>query len=286
MSLLIKSFFEPQSETFSYVVTDTITKVTAIIDAVLEYDQFSGHTKTNYVDQILSYISENDFHVEWILDTHIHADHITASAYIRSKIGGKVAVGENICQILSHWEPIFNFRYPEEIKGAQFDVLLKDGDKIALGELFFEIYHTPGHTPACCCFKIEDAVFVGDTIFMPDVGTARTDFPGGDAAAMYESLRKILSFPDETRLFMCHDYPPEGRSAECMTTVMAQKKHNVMIRDGISKEAYIAMRHKRDKGKAVPKMLLPAIQANMRAGDFGAKEDNGVQYVKVPVDKL
>jgi glyoxylase-like metal-dependent hydrolase (beta-lactamase superfamily II) len=280
----VESFFEPQTDTFAHVVHDPATKKAAVIDAVLDYDQFSGHTSTKFADKIIAAVQAQGLSVDWVLDTHIHADHITAASYIQQQLGGKIGIGAHIKDVLAYWVPIFNTRADTALDGSQFDVLLREGETIPLGSLSINVLHTPGHTPACCCYWVEDAAFVGDTIFMPDVGTARTDFPGGSAATMFDSVRKILSLPESTRLFMCHDYPPAGREVACVTTVGEQKKHNVMVHDGILKEDYVAMRNKRDDGKPVPKMLLPSIQTNLRAGDFGLPEDNGKQYVKIPVE--
>jgi glyoxylase-like metal-dependent hydrolase (beta-lactamase superfamily II) len=212
------------------------------------------------------------------LDTHIHADHITASHYLKEKLRDKIGIGVKIKEVLALWVPIFNTSKDTNLDNSQFDHLFEDGDVFKLGNLEVKVIHTPGHTPACVSYLIEDAIFVGDTIFMPDIGTARTDFPGGSEANLYDSVKKILSLPDEMRIFMCHDYPPEGRDVACITTIKEQKQKNVLIHDGISKEEYVAVRNKRDAGKAVPKLLFPSIQANLRAGSFGDPEDNKVRY--------
>jgi glyoxylase-like metal-dependent hydrolase (beta-lactamase superfamily II) len=238
------------------------------------------------VDQVIDYIKKGELSVEWILDTHIHADHITASHYLKEKLGGKIGIGAKIKDVLELWVPIFNTNADTNLDASQFDCLFEDGDVFKLGDIDIKVLHTPGHTPACSCYLIEDVIFVGDTIFMPDIGTARTDFPGGSAEALYDSAKKILSLPDKTRIFMCHDYPPEGRDFAFFTTVKEQKEKNVLLHDGISKEEYVAVRNKRDEGKAVPKLLLPSIQANLRAGTFGAPEDNNIRYIKIPVDKI
>lgn len=286
MTINIKTFFDSDTATFTHVVSDPSTQKCAIIDSVLDYDQYSGRTKTKSADQVISYITEEKLSVEWILDTHIHADHITASHYLKEKLGGKIGIGAKIKDVLPLWVAIFNTHKDTNLDASQFDHLFEDGEVFKLGNIDVKVLHTPGHTPACSSYLIEDAIFVGDTIFMPDIGTARTDFPGGSAEALYNSAKKILSLPDETRIFMCHDYPPEGRDVTWITTVQQQKANNILLHDGISKEEYVAVRNKRDEGKAVPKLLLPSIQANLRAGTFGEPEDNNVRYIKIPVDKL
>jgi glyoxylase-like metal-dependent hydrolase (beta-lactamase superfamily II) len=286
MAINIKTFFDSDTSTFTHVVSDPNTRKCAIIDSVLDYDQYSGRTNTKSVDQVISYINEEKLSAEWILDTHIHADHITASHYLKEKLGGKIGIGAKIKDVLALWVPIFNTNKDTPLDASQFDKLFQDGEVFKLGNVDVKVLHTPGHTPACSSYLIEDAIFVGDTIFMPDIGTARTDFPGGSAASLYDSVKKILSLSDETRIFMCHDYPPEGRDVAWLATVKEQKEKNVLLHDGISKEEYVAVRNKRDEGKAVPKLLLPSIQANLRAGTFGEPEDNKVRYIKIPVDKI
>lgn len=286
MTIQIKTFFDPDTATFTHVVTDPSTRKCAIIDSVLDYDQYSGRTNTKSVDKVISYINEEKLSVEWILDTHIHADHITASHSLKEKLGGKIGIGAKIKDVLALWVPIFNTNTDTPLDASQFDKLFEDGEVFKLGNIDVKAIHTPGHTPACSSYLIEDAVFIGDTIFMPDIGTARTDFPGGSAATLYDSVKKILSLPDETRIFMCHDYPPEGRDVAWIATVKEQKEKNVLLHDGISKEDYVTVRNKRDEGKAVPKLLLPSIQANLRAGTFGEPDDNNIRYIKIPVDKI
>jgi glyoxylase-like metal-dependent hydrolase (beta-lactamase superfamily II) len=286
MAINIKTFFDAATATFTHIVSDPSTRKAAIIDSVLDYDQYSGRTKTKSADQVIAYINEQKLSVAWILDTHIHADHITASYYLKEKLGGKIGVGERIKEVLALWVPIFNTGKDTNLDASQFDHLFKDGEVFKIGNVDVKVMHTPGHTPACSSYLIEDAIFVGDTIFMYDIGTARTDFPGGSAEIMYESVRKILSLPDETRIFMCHDYPTEGRDVVWLTTVKEQKGKNILVHEGISKEQYVTMRNKRDEGKAVPKLLFPSIQANLRTGTFGMPEDNNVTYIKIPVNKI
>jgi glyoxylase-like metal-dependent hydrolase (beta-lactamase superfamily II) len=286
MAINIKTFFDPDTATFTHVVSDPSTRKCAIIDSVLDYDQYSGRTKTKSADEVISYINEEKLSVEWILDTHIHADHITASHYLKEKLGGKIGIGAKIKDVLALWVPIFNINKDTNLDASQFDHLFEEGEVFKLGNVDVKVFHTPGHTPACSSYLIEDAIFVGDAILMPDIGTARTDFPGGSAVSLYDSVKKILSLPGETRIFMCHDYPPQGRDIAWITTVKEQKEKNVLLHDGISKEEYVAVRNKRDEGKALPKLLLPSIQANLRAGTFGEPEDNNVRYIKIPVDKI
>lgn len=286
MAINIKTFFDADTATFTHIVSDSDTNKAAIIDSVLDYDQYSGRTRTISADKVIAYINQEKLTIEWILDTHIHADHITASHYLKEKLGGKIGIGAKIKEVLAFWVPVFNTSKDTDLNASQFDHLFQDGEIFKLGNVDITVLHTPGHTPACCSYLIEDAVFVGDTIFMPDIGTARTDFPGGSAATLYDSVKKIFSLPAETRIFMCHDYPPNGRDVTWVATIKEQREKNILIHDGISKEEYVAVRNKRDEGKAVPKLLLPSVQANLRAGTFGDSEENGVRYVKIPVDEL
>lgn len=286
MAINIKTFFDADTATFTHIVSDSDTNKAAIIDSVLDYDQYSGRTRTISADKVIAYINQEKLTIEWILDTHIHADHITASHYLKEKLGGKIGIGAKIKEVLAFWVPVFNTSKDTDLNASQFDHLFQDGEIFKLGNVDITVLHTPGHTPACCSYLIEDAVFVGDTIFMPDIGTARTDFPGGSAATLYDSVKKIFSLPAETRIFMCHDYPPNGRDVTWVATIKEQREKNILIHDGISKKEYVAVRNKRDEGKAVPKLLLPSVQANLRAGTFGDSEENGVRYVKIPVDEL
>ena len=286
MPVHIQTFFDVDTATFTHVVTDRTTQSAVIIDPVLGYDPYSGRTNTVSADKVVGYITEHGLRVEWILETHIHADHITAAHYLKKEVGGNIGVGAIITEVLDFWVPIFNTAHDTPLDGSQFDYIFHNKEVIKFGNVSIHVLHTPGHTPACVSYCIEDAIFVGDTLFMPDVGTARTDFPGGSAETLYDSIQKILSFPDDTRLFMCHDYPPDGREIAWISTVQQQKAKNIMVRDGISKEEYVSMRHQRDKGKAVPRLLLPSIQSNLRAGTFGDLEANNVQYVKIPINTI
>lgn len=286
MTVNIKTFFDPDTATFTHIVSDPSTNIAAIIDSVLDYDQYSGRTNTKSADLVIDYLKEHNLSIEWILDTHIHADHITASHYLKEKLGGKIGIGAKIKDVLALWVPIFNTEKDTKLDASQFDHLFEDGEIFKIGNIDVKVMHTPGHTPACSCYLVEDNIFVGDTIFMPDIGTARTDFPGGSAATQYESIQKILSLPSSTKIFLCHDYPPAGRELAWVSTVKEQKDNNILVHDGISKNEYINIRNDRDKGKAVPKLLLPSIQANLRTGTFGLPENNNIRYIKIPIDKI
>ncbi|MBL0317961.1 MAG: MBL fold metallo-hydrolase [Alphaproteobacteria bacterium] len=282
----IEHFFDKDTATFTYVVSDPKTSKCAIIDSVLDYDMHAGKTTTVSADKVIAYVCENNLTVEWILETHVHADHLTASHYLREKLGGKIGIGEHIKEVLKFWVPLFNTSHDTSLDGSQFDHLFKDGEVFSIGTIEVKVMHTPGHTPACLTYLIEDAAFVGDTIFMPYVGTARTDFPGGSAQTLYHSIQKLLSLPESTRIFTCHDYPPQGQPEGYVSTVADQKTKNSMVHDGVSETEYVVARNAKDKGKAVPRLLLPSIQVNLRAGDFGKAENNGVQYIKIPLNKM
>jgi glyoxylase-like metal-dependent hydrolase (beta-lactamase superfamily II) len=286
MTIDIQYFFDKETATFTYLVLDLKTKKSAIIDSVLNYDQYSGRSKTDSADIIVNYIKKNGLTLEWILETHIHADHLSAAHYIKGAIGGKTGIGEKIIQVLDFWVPIFNTANDTPSNGSQFDKLFSDNEIFQLGDTPIKALHTPGHTPACTSYLIEDSLFVGDTLFMPDLGTARTDFPGGSASMMYDSIHRIFSLPDNTKIFVCHDYPPEGRAASYLSTVKEQKERNILINEKITKVDYVDTRNKRDEGKPVPKLLLPAIQTNLRLGDFGNPESNGIHYIKIPINKM
>lgn len=286
MKISTKTFFDKETATFTHIVVDIATKKTAIIDSVMNYDQYSGRSSTSSADAVIEYVKSQNLIVEWILETHIHADHITASRYLKDKLGGKIGIGSKIKDVINLWVPIFNSFKDTKLDGSQFDCLFDDNEIFKLGEIDVKVIHTPGHTPACSSYIIDNSIFVGDTIFMPDIGTARTDFPGGSAATLYDSVRKILNLPDDTKIYLCHDYPPEGRDVEYLTNVKEQKEKNILINQNISKDEYVALRNKRDECKNVPKLLLPSIQANLRAGNFGEPEENGVCYIKIPIDRI
>jgi glyoxylase-like metal-dependent hydrolase (beta-lactamase superfamily II) len=257
-----------------------------IIDPVLDYDPKSGRTRTDTADKLIKFVEEKKLQVEWILETHAHADHITAAAYLKQKLGGKTAIGDHIPTVQKVFKGIFNLESDFATDGSQFDHLLKDGEKFHFGDLTVSTLFVPGHTPACVAYQIGDAVFVGDTMFMPDVGTARCDFPGGDAKVLFRSVRKLLSLPEKTRLFMCHDYPPNDRPVAFETTVAEQRKNNIHVNDGISESEFVTMRTQRDATLEMPVLILPSVQVNIRAGQMPPKEDNGIAYLKIPVNAL
>ena len=279
----IRAFFDEATNTFSYLVADPATKRAAVIDPVLDYDPKSGEVDVRSVEAVLAAAREAGYTVEWSLETHAHADHLSGSPYVKAKTGARIAIGENIKEVQRIFRPVFN---ATDLKtdGSDFDRLFKDGDRFKIGGLEVEVIHTPGHTPACISYKIGDAVFVGDTLFMPDYGTARADFPGGDAHKLYRSIRRLLSLPPQTRLFMCHDYKAPGRDTYAFeTTVGEQRSRNVHVHEGVEEDEFVAMRNARDATLAAPTLLLPSIQVNIRAGRFPAAEANGVRYLKIPV---
>lgn len=281
------SFFDEPTNTASYVLKDPATKVAAIIDSVLDYDAAAGRTSTKAADEVIAFVKERGFDVQWLLETHVHADHLSAAPYLKDKLGGKIAIGANITVVQDVFGKVFNAGTEFERDGSQFDTLFKDGDKIRIGEMTGTAMHTPGHTPACMTYVFGDAAFIGDTLFMPDYGTARADFPGGSARDLYRSIRKVLALPPETRLFLCHDYKAPGRDKFVWeTTVAEQRKSNIHVRDGVTEDEYVAMREARDKTLGMPKLIIPSIQVNMRAGDLPEAEDNGVRYLKVPLNQL
>lgn len=283
----VMGFYDAATATWSYVVWDNshIAKPCAIIDSVLDYEPDAGRTSTRSADRIVEFIRQNHLLTEWILETHIHADHLTASAYLKGKLGGKTAISRHILKVIETWEPVFNSQSDTPRSGYQFDKLFEDDEMFQIGNIGARIFHTPGHTPADTTYHIGNALFVGDAIFLPDVGTGRCDFPGGDAADSYDSTRKIFELPDDTRLFVGHDYPPAGRGPACLTTVGEQKKSNTRVREGITKDDYVARRRQDDAGKPLPKLLLPSIQVNLRAGGFG-QPVNDVQYIRIPINKV
>lgn len=281
-NLFIQGFFDSATFTITYLVGDLEAKQAVIIDPVLDYDQNSGEVDTASVDMVLARAKELDLKILWALETHAHADHLSGSPMIKALAGAKIGIGEHITKVQEIFRPVFNL---DDLKtdGSDFDGLLAHGDKIKIGQFDMEILFTPGHTPADISFKVEDNIFVGDTLFMPDYGTARTDFPGGSAEALYESIQSLLAFPDETKLFMCHDYKAPGRDDYAWETSVKEQKDNLHIKGGVTKEKFIATRNERDSNLAVPRLLLPSIQVNIRAGRFPKAEQNGVQYLMVPV---
>jgi glyoxylase-like metal-dependent hydrolase (beta-lactamase superfamily II) len=282
----VKAFFDEASNTISYVVVDPVTKKTAIIDPVLDFDYASGTIFYSHADEIISYVKAEGLDVDWLIETHVHADHLSAAPYIQEKIGGKIGISEKITEVQDIFGKVFNAGTKFERDGSQFDQLFSDGDTYQIGEISARVIATPGHTPACMAHIIGDAIFAGDTLFMPDGGTARADFPGGDARTLYRSIKSLLELPPETRIFICHDYGPNGREIAWETTVAEQRANNIHVRDGISEDEYVAMRETRDATLDMPKLIMPSIQVNMRAGYFPPSEDNGKTYLKVPLKGL
>ncbi len=283
----VKACFDQDTNTVTYVVSDPVAKVCAIIDPVLNFDQASGRTSTSLADDVIGFITKNGFEVAWILETHAHADHLSAAQYLKLKTGGKTGIGKLITHAQLIFKKLFSLGDEFLANGEQFDRLFDEGDLLKLGTTEVRVMHTPGHTPACLTYVVGDAAFVGDTLFMPDYGTARVDFPGGDAATLYQSIQRIFELPAATRLFMCHDYKAPGRDEYAwVTTVEEQRVNNVHIHEGISKQEFIEFRNKRDKKLGVPKLILPSIQINIRAGQMPPADDNGVVYLKLPVDVL
>ncbi|MHA6206186.1 MBL fold metallo-hydrolase [Dyella soli] len=283
----VKAFFDEASNTFSYVVWDPATRQAAVIDSVLDYDAASGRTRHDSADAMIAFVQAQALTVAWVLDTHVHADHLSASPYVQSRLGGKLAIGEHIRAVQQTFGVVFNTGDAFPRDGSQFNHLFTDGERYRLGEIEAMALHTPGHTPACMTHVIGDAAFVGDTLFMPDYGTARCDFPGGDAGQLYRSIQRIFALPGDTRVFLCHDYKAPGRDEFAHETTIGQERQsNVHVRDGVSEEAFVTMRRTRDATLAVPRLLLPAVQVNMRAGHLPPPEDNGISYLKIPLNAL
>jgi len=283
----VVEFFDPATYTYSYVVIDPASQHCAIIDSVLDYDAASGRTSHASAERIVAFVRARDLHVEWLLETHVHADHLSAAPYLKRELGGQLAIGENIRVVQNTFGKLFNAGSEFATDGSQFDRLLRDGDEFRIGELRGRALHTPGHTPACMTYLIGDAGFVGDTLFMPDYGTARCDFPGGDAHVLFQSVQKLFALPDDTRLFMCHDYKAAGRDDfRNQTTVAEQRAHNVHVHQGIAEADFVAMRRERDATLGMPNLILPSVQVNMRAGQLPPAEGNGTRYLKIPLDVL
>ncbi len=286
MNPIVKGFFDHDTWTVTYVVYEKPGSPCAIIDSVLDYDPKSGRTSTAAADEVIAFVHANQLQVAWILETHAHADHLTAAPYLKEKLGGRTAIGANIRIVQEVFKGIFNLESSFATDGSQFDHLFAEGETFQIGRLAGEVMYLPGHTPACAGYRIGNAVFVGDTIAMPDVGTARCDFPGGDASILYQSIKKLLSLPPDTRLFMCHDYPPAGRDVCFETTVAAEREKNIHVHDGVDEATYVDMRTTRDQGLAMPVLILPAVQVNIRAGHLPPPEQNGVSYLKIPLNAL
>lgn len=288
--LHIEGLFDTHTSTLSYLVMDVQSRHCALIDSVLDFDPNSGRTRTESADRLLARVRELGATVEWILETHVHADHVSAAAYLKDKVNAKIAIGSQITRVQNVFGELFNAPIGFARDGSQFDVLLDDGASFMVGTLQARAMHTPGHTPACMTYVVEIGdecvAFVGDTLFMPDYGTARCDFPGADARTLYQSIQKILALPDSTRLFMCHDYQPDGRELRYMTTVTEQRANNIHIRQGIDENEFVQMREARDATLDMPMLILPSVQINMRAGHLPEPEDNGVRYLKIPLNAL
>jgi glyoxylase-like metal-dependent hydrolase (beta-lactamase superfamily II) len=282
----VHGIFDPATWTITYVVHQGPGTACAIIDSVLDYDPKSGRTRHTSADKVIAYVRDNQLQVQWILETHAHADHLTAAPYLKAQLGGRIAIGNHITTVQQVFKGVFNLEPGFAVDGSQFDHLFGEDEEIRVGGLTGKTLYVPGHTPACVAYQFGDAVFVGDTLFMPDVGTARCDFPGGDARTLYASTRKLLSLPADTRLFMCHDYPPKGREVTFETTVAEQRERNIHVHDGITEEQFVDMRTRRDATLEMPVLILPAVQINIRAGEMPPKEDNGIAYAKIPLNAL
>ena len=282
----IQSFFDAKTWTVSYVVTDLGTRQAAIIDPVLDYDFKSGHTDTNAADAVLAYVKAEGLTVQWILETHAHADHLSGARYLQEHVGGRIAIGEHIREVQATFKKIYNLERTFLPDGSQFDHLFQDGEVFKIGDVEATALLVPGHTPADMAYLVDGAVFVGDTLFMPDVGTARADFPGGDAHVLYRSIHRLLALPSETRVFVCHDYPPKGREAKWETTVAEQRASNIHVRDGIGEAEFVAMRKARDATLEVPTLILPSIQVNVRAGQLPPADENGIAYLRIPLNAM
>jgi len=283
---VIKAFFDELTNTVSYIVSDPATSACAIYDSVLDFDYNAGRIDYGSADKLIDYIKEHELKLEWLIETHAHADHLSAAPYIQQKLGGKIGIGEKITNVQEIFGKVFNAGTEFERDGSQFDKLFKDGDVYHIGDMEAFAMHTPGHTPACMVHVIGDTALVGDTLFMPDAGTARADFPGGSASELFHSIKKVLSLPEEMKLLMCHDYGPNGRDILWETTVGEQRAKNIHVKDGINEDEFVAMRSARDETLDVPKLIIPSVQVNMRAGKMPEPEANGKRYLKVPLDVL
>jgi glyoxylase-like metal-dependent hydrolase (beta-lactamase superfamily II) len=279
-------FFDKPTNTISYIVRDPKSAACAVIDSVMDIDYASGRISYGGADEIIKHIRDHDWKVEWLIETHVHADHLSAAPYIQQKLGGKLAIGEHITTVQQTFGKIFNEGTEFQRDGSQFDRLFRDGDSYQIGTMTAYVMHTPGHTPACTTHVIGDAAFVGDTLFMPDGGSARADFPGGDARTLYRSIRRVLELPGQTRLFMCHDYGPNGRDIKWETTVEDERRHNIHVRDGVSEDEFVRMREERDKTLNMPQLIIPSLQVNMRGGRLPPRDENGKVFLKVPVNGL
>ncbi|MFM0597217.1 MBL fold metallo-hydrolase [Paraburkholderia dilworthii] len=286
MQPIVQPFFDLVTGTVTYVVFQSGHQECAVIDPVLDYDPKAGRTSTTNADKVIEFVRQRGLRVQWILETHAHADHLSAAHYLRSNFGGKIAIGEHIRTIQRVFQTLFKLEPGFHVDGSQFDHLFREDEAFSIGGLTAKALYVPGHTPADTAYQIGNVVFVGDTLFMPDVGTARCDFPGGNAHTLYGSIRKLLDLPGDTRLFMCHDYPLDGRQPEWETTVLAQRAHNIHVHDGVTEDQFVSMREARDATLAMPVLILPSVQVNIRAGDFPPCEENGIRYLKIPLNAL
>jgi glyoxylase-like metal-dependent hydrolase (beta-lactamase superfamily II) len=282
----VTAFFEAQTNTVSYVVRDPASTSCAVIDSVLDIDYAAGRITYDSADAIIAHVRTHGLTLEWLIETHVHADHLSAAPYIQAQLGGKIGIGEHICTVQETFGKIFNEGTEFQRDGSQFDRLFTDGDTYRIGGMRAFAMHTPGHTPACMTHVVGDAAFLGDTLFMPDAGSARADFPGGDARALYRSIRRVMALPLQTRLFMCHDYGPNGREIRWETTVADQRTHNIHVRDGISEDEFVEKREARDKTLAMPRLIIPSLQVNMKAGELPPPDESGRRFLKVPINGL
>lgn len=290
----IESFFDPATSTFTHVLWDPATRRAAIVDSVLDYDPKSGRTRTDSADRVIARVRELELSVDWLLETHVHADHLSAAPYLKQRVGGQIVIGRAVTVVQHTFGKLFNAGDEFARDGRQFDRLVDEGDQFDIGALRVSVLHTPGHTPACVTYVVENpalsprqrVAFVGDTLFMPDYGTARCDFPGGNARELYRSIRKLLALPPDTQLYLCHDYPPAGRAPQCIATVAAQRASNIHVHDGMDEQAFVELRETRDAKLEMPVLLLPSVQVNMRAGHLPPAEDNGIAYLKIPLNAV
>jgi len=282
---IIQSLFDPDTFTVTHVVSDPVRRRAAIIDSVLDYDPKSGRTSHASADKVVAYVKQAGLTVDWLLETHAHADHLSAAPYLQAQLGGSIGIGRHICEVQGVFKKVFNAK-DMNTQGSEFDHLFEDGEQFKIGDLEVRVMHTPGHTPACLTYVVGQDAFVGDTLFMPDYGTARCDFPGGDAATLFQSIQKVLALPPQTRLHLCHDYPPASREPAWETTVAQERVHNIHVHEGVTQAEFVALRTARDKTLAMPVLILPAVQVNVRAGHLPPPEDNGVTYLKIPINAL
>ena len=282
----VQSFYKEESGTLTYVISDPATSAAAIVDPVLGYSVISGRTDSGPAEAVIRHVEENGLNVEWILETHAHADHLSSAPFLKSRLGGKLAIGEGIRQVQAHFGPVFNLQAPFAPDGHQFDHLFTDGETFRIGELTARVIHTPGHTNDSVTYVVGNAAFVGDTVFMTDFGTARCDFPGGDAGLLYDSIQKLFALPDDTVFYLCHDYPPEDRELRFDVPIDEQRRENIHVGGNVSKTDFVSMREARDAGLALPKLILPSIQVNICAGHLPESEENGVAYIRIPLDAI